>query len=126
MSSPMAPPMGAPPQGGGNDAIKATMSPLNGPDAALMAKSGQVNPEGTFGEFMESSFGIKWDDPMQTAVQKLKGAAQNSTPTGKMKSMAAMGGGPPKNQVPGMPQRPMPQGRPMAAQGGLESLMGGM
>lgn len=118
MSSPMAPPMG------GRDPIKETQSPLNGPDAALMVKSGQVNPQGTFGEFMESSFGIKWEDPMPVAMEKMKGAAKNATPMGKVKSMAGPAG-PPANQVPGMPQRPMPQGRPMAAQAGLESLMGG-
>ena len=119
MSSPMAPPM-APPQG---DPIKETMSPLNGPDAMLMQKSGQTNPQGSFGEFMESSFGIKWEDPIPVAMEKMKGAAQNASPTGKMKSMAGQA---PANQAPQMPQRPMPQGRPMAAQGGLESLMGGM
>ena len=130
MSSPMMPPPGGGgmPPSGGQDPLKAMMSPLNGPDAALMKKSGQSTGEGTFGEFMEGSFGIKWEDPMQVAVQKLKGAAGNATPQGKMKSMAGMAGGgaPPMNQVPGMPQRPQPAGRPMAAQGGLESLMGGM
>lgn len=121
MSSPMAPPVA------GADPLKATQSPLNGPDAAMMVKSGQVNPGGTFGEFMESSFGIKWEDPMQVAMQKMKGAAGNATPQGKVKSMAsgARPQGPAANQAPGMPQRPQPAGRPMAAQGGLESLMGG-
>ena len=126
MSSPMMPPSGGgmPPR---PDPIQATQSPLNPGDAALMKKSGQVNPEGTFGEFMESSFGIKWEDPMQTAMQKMKAAAGNATPQGKMKSMAAMAPSQgPANQAPGMPQRPQPAGRPMAAQGGLESLMGGM
>jgi len=122
MSSPMAPPA-APPR----DPIKETMSPLNGPDTALRVKSGEVNPNGTFGEFMESSFGIKWEDPMQVAMEKMKGAAGNATAMGKSKSMAAGARppGPPANQVSGMPQRPQPAGRPMAAQGGLESLMGG-
>lgn len=118
MSNAMAPPTG------GNDPIKATMSPLNGPDAALMKKAGQVDANGTFGQFMEQSFGIKWDDPMQVAVKKLQGAAQNATPQGKARSMSQMQGG--MSQGPTMPQKPMPQGRPMAAQGGLESLMGGM
>lgn len=115
MSSPMAP---------GRDPIGATTSPLNGPDAMRMKKSGQITEGGTFGEFMEQAFGIKWEDPKEVGLQKLKAAAQNATNEGKARSMAAMGSGP-QNQAPGMPQRPMPQGRPMAAQGGLESLMGG-
>ena len=121
MSNPM---MQAGPQ---RDVLKETQSPLNGPDAAMMKKSGQVNPEGTFGEFMESSFGIQWEDPMQTAMGKLKGAAQNATPMGKVKSMAGNAGMQPGGMPrPGMPEKPMPQGRPPAVGGGLESLMGGM
>ena len=125
MSSPMMPPSGGPPQGGRN-MLKETQSPLNPGDAALMAKTGQASVKGTFGEFMEGSFGVKWEDPVPVALEKMKGAAVNASPMGKSKSMAA-GAAPagPSNQAPGMPARPMPQGRPMAAQGGLESLMGG-
>jgi len=132
MSSPMmpppggAPPGGPPPGGAPPGGAPSTMSPLNGPNAARMKKSGQVNMEGTFGEFMEGSFGIKWDDPVQVGMDKMKAAAQNATPQGQMKSAAASAGPPPGpgNQVPGI-SKPMPQGRPMAAQGGLGSLMGG-
>ena len=107
-----------------SDPIAATMSPLNPGDAMIQKKTGQVSADMTFGQFMESSFGIKWDEPLQSAMQKMKGAAQNASPMGKMQSMSKMGAqAPPANQAPGMPQRPMPQGRPMAAQGGLESLM---
>ena len=125
MSSPMMPPPGgAPPGGPPTGGAPSTMSPLNGPNAARMKKSGQVNMEGTFGEFMEGSFGIKWDDPVQVGMDKMKAAAQNATPQGQMKSAAASAGPGPTNQVPGI-SKPMPQGRPMAAQGGLGSLMGG-
>ena len=106
--------------------MAASQSPLNPGDAQLMKKSGQVNPEGTFGEFMEGSFGIKWEDPVKVAMQKMQSAAKNASPEGKINTMAGSGGPPqgPKNQVPGI-SKPMPQGRPMAAQGGLGSLMGG-
>ena len=130
MSSPMmpppggAPPGGAPPGGAPPGGAPSTMSPLNGPNAMRMKKSGQVNMEGTFGEFMEGSFGIKWDDPVQVGMDKMKAAAQNATPQGQMKSAAASAAPGPTNQVPGI-SKPMPQGRPMAAQGGLGSLMGG-
>jgi len=126
MSSPMRPPPGGPPPGGpppgaSPNPLEATQSPLNPGDAALMAKSGQTNPEGTFGEFMESSFGIKWEDPLPQAMEKMKAAAGNASPQGKMSSMASMPQA--ANTTPGI-NKPMPQGRPMAAQGGLESLMG--
>ena len=125
MSSPMMPPPGgAPPGGAPPGGAPSTMSPLNGPNAMRMKKSGQVNMEGTFGEFMEGSFGIKWDDPVQVGMDKMKAAAQNATPQGQMKSAAASAAPGPTNQVPGI-SKPMPQGRPMAAQGGLGSLMGG-
>jgi len=127
MSSPMMPPQGGAPPGGSNP-MAAAQSPLNPGDAQLMKKTGQVNPEGTFGEFMEGSFGIKWDDPVKVAMQKMQAAAKNASPMGKINTMAGAGsGGPPPgptNQVPGI-SKPMPQGRPMAAQGGLGSLMGG-
>ena len=79
-----------------------------------------------FGEFMEGSFGIKWEDPVEVGMQKMKAAAGNATPMGQMKSAAGAGGPPPgpSNQVPGI-SKPQPQGAPMAAQGGLGSLMGG-
>jgi len=62
-------------------------------------------------------------------LQKFQAASKNKDGLGKAQSMAGAmpppGGMPPgsANQVPGMPQRPQPAGRPMAVQGGLESIM---
>ena len=110
-----------PPPGGG-----IPKSPLNPADSAMMQKSGQVNPQGTFYEFLESAFGIGPEDFIEVGLQKFSAASKNKDGLGKASSMAGATPTPPANQVPGMPQRPQPAGRPMAAQGGLESLMGGM
>lgn len=119
-------PQGAPPQGG-QDAMSAARSPLNPTDMAFMAKSGQVSADMTFGQFMEQSFGIKYEDPLQTAVEKMKKNVKNADPMGKMQSIA---GGPPGggiNPPQGGARPPMPQGRkPTVQSGGLEGLMGQM
>lgn len=116
MSDPMMPPEGG--QG-------LPKSPFNPGDAALMKKAGVGSENQPFGQFLEQSFGIKWEDPTPVAIQKMKGAIQNKDGMGKVKTMAGQGAPPPGNVTPGMPEKPMPQGRPMAVQGGLSSLMGG-
>ena len=124
MSSPMMPPPEGMPPGAG-----IPKSPLNPADSAMMQKSGAVNPEGTFYEFLEGAFGIGPQDSVEVGLQKFQAASTNKDGLGKAQSMAGAmpppGGMPPgpANQAPGMPQRPQPAGRPMAAQGGLESLM---
>lgn len=119
-------PQGAPPQPP-QDAMSANRSAFNPTDMAYMAKSGQVNADMTFGQFMETSFGIKYEDPLQMAVEKMKKNMGNADPATKMQNMA---GGPPGGGM-GGPQGgatpPMPQGRkPMVQSGGLEGLMGQM
>lgn len=123
----------APPQGGnpmrGNDPMSANRTGLNPADMAFMAKSGQVRPDMTFGEFMETSFGIRPEDPLQEAVQKMKKNVQNASPMGKMQNMAQGAGprAPEQGAPPQGAQKPMPQGRkPMVQSGGLEGLIGQM
>lgn len=124
MADMMGPPQGAPPQGG-QDPMSANRSAFNPTDMAYMAKSGQVNADMTFGQFMETSFGIKYEDPLQVAVQKMKKNVGNADPATKMQNMAGSGGG--INPAQGGARPPMPQGRkPMVQSGGLEGLMGQM
>lgn len=111
---------------GGQDPMSANRSPLNPTDMAFMAKSGQVSADMTFGQFMEQSFGIKYEDPLQTAVEKMKKNVQNANPAGKMKNIAEGAAEGPRGPQ-GGPKPPMPQGRkPMVQSGGLEGLMGQM
>lgn len=100
------------------NAMEANRSVYNPTDMAAMAKSGRISPNQTFGQFMESTFGIKWDDPMQVASQKLQQNLKNSNPVTKMQNMA---------------QQPAPQGAPeqnapMPRQpgSGLSGIMGQM
>lgn len=121
--------MQRPPQGGspmaGQDPMSKNRTALNPADMSFMKKSGQLNQDMTFGEFMETSFGIKYEDPLQVAVQKMKKNVQNADPIGKMQNIAAEGGAPAGPQ--GAAQKPMPQGRkPMVQSGGLEGLLGQM
>lgn len=125
-----------PAQGGnpmrGTDPMSANRTGFNPADMAFMAKSGQVSPDMTFGEFMETSFGIRPEDPLQEAVQKMKKNVQNASPMGKMQNMAqGAGSRAPEQGMPQAPpqggQKPMPQGRkPMVQSGGLEGLIGQM
>ena len=109
------------PPSGGQDPMSANRSILNPTDAAFMKKSGALREGMTFGEAMEQSFGIKWDEPMESAVQKLQKSVQNADPMRKMQNIA---------EEPGAPQgaqKPMPQGRkPMVQSGGLEGIMSQM
>jgi len=100
---------------------------MNPADMAFMKKSGQVTPDMTFGDFMEKSFGIKWDDTLQVGVEKMKKNVKNASPEGKMDSIAnTPGQGAPASPQQGA-QKPMPQGRkPMVQSGGLEGLVGRM
>ena len=126
MADMMQPPQGGPPQGG-QDPMSANRSAFNPTDMAYMAKSGQVNADMTFGQFMETSFGIKYEDPLQVAVQKMKKNVQNADPATKMQNIAGGAPNPMGGAAPGGARPPMPQGRkPMVQSGGLEGLMGQM
>lgn len=124
--------MQRPPQGGaqgGQDPMSANRSPLNPTDMAFMQKSGQVSADMTFGQFMEQSFGIKYEDPLQVAVDKMKKNVDNADPMKKMQNIAGAGGPPGGgiNPPQGGARPPMPQGRkPTVQSGGLEGLMGQM
>jgi len=125
MADMQRPPEGAPPQGG-QDPMSANRSPFHPADAAFMKKSGQMSADMSFGQFMESSFGIKWEEPLQTAVQKMQKNVQNADPIKKMQNIAGSPGGAPPGPQQGA-QKPMPQGRkPMVQSGGLEGIMSQM
>lgn len=116
--APQSPPQGGAPQ----DAMAAQRSPFNPVDQAYMQKSGQVSQNMTIGQYFESAFGIKWEDPLTVATQKMKEKLQVSTPMGKMQAMAGGApGGSPEAQSPPPSGNAQPQGGGMA---GLMSKMG--
>lgn len=84
MSSPMGP-GGSPPGGMGG-------SVFNPNDMAIKKAIGQVNPNMTVGQWL-AQMGISPDDPIQAALQKLKGQVQGASPDGKMQQMAGQMGG---------------------------------
>ena len=101
-----------------SDPMSANRSALNPTDAAFMKKSGQVQTD-TIGQYLETAFGIKWEDPVEVASQKMQKSMQNADPMKKMQNIAASP--PPQGGV----QKPMPQGaKPMVSPGGLDGLMG--
>ncbi len=97
--SPMGPPAGS--------------SVLNPGDMALAGAKGEINPNMTVGQWL-AQMGIRPEDPISEALEKMKAQAQNATGIGKAQSAA----GPPAG---GPPPGAGPQGPPP---GGLESLMG--
>lgn len=114
------------PPAGGQDPMTANRSIFNPTDAAYMKKSGQMTPDMSFGQFMESTMGIKWDEPLQSAVQKMQKNMQNADPVKKMQNIANSPGGTPE-APPQESQNPMPQGRkPTVQSGGLEGIMSQM
>lgn len=119
--SDMRMPQGAPPQGGAPSKMEQARSPLNPTDMAYAASRGTVRPDMPVGEFFESQFGIKWDDPLQVASQKMAQKAKTASPVGKMQAMA--GGSPGAQPGPqgGVPPMDPAQQKP---RGGLDALMG--
>lgn len=104
-----------------SDPISQNRSMFNPTDAAMAVKSGQVGPDMPVGQYLEQQFGVKWDDPVQVAAQKMAGAAKKADPRQKMAAIAGGGQAPP----PGQP--PQPAGRkPMVQSGGMEGLMNSM
>lgn len=99
----------------GQSPMAQARSPFNPTDAAYMKSKGQMSENMTFGQYMENAFGIKWDDPLQSAAQKMKSKVQTASPVGKVQAMA--GGQPPAG---GQPQA-APQQPP--SPGGLDALM---
>lgn len=97
------------------DPMSANRTPLNPADMAFMKKSGQMGQGMTFGQAMENGFGIKWDDPMEVAVQKLQKNVKNANPETQMQNIAQSGGGAQQTQ-----QRPQQPG----GLAGLASQMG--
>jgi len=89
-------------------------SPFNPADAALMAKRGQMS--GTFGQYMESAFGVKWDDPLPQAGQKIMAKVKQGPVENKVQMMA----GQPGEMPGGQPSGGRPPGNPG---GGLDALM---
>lgn len=120
MSDPRQAPQGAPPQGaapqGGGSAMEQARSPFNPTDMAYAKSRGEVRPDMTIGQFMESQFGVKWDDPLQIAAQKMGKKVETASPVGKMKAMARGGQTPPPADGAQQPMR--------KPQGGLDALMG--
>jgi len=131
---PMGGGMGGPPPGGGMRPPGGGMgktSMLNPMDVAGKAATGGISKGMTVGQFLQSSFGISPDDPMEKFIQVMKQQSQNSTTAGKLGvQKPPMGGSPPMG---GMGARPpmgggMGGGRPSmppsGGQGGPPSLEG--
>lgn len=85
------------PPNGGSPAMEQVRSPVNPTDMAMAAKRGEVGD--TFGQYMERQWGVKWDDPLQVAGQKMQQKIQLGNPVKKAQAVAQMGG----QQDSGMP-----------------------
>lgn len=121
---PMGGGMGGPPPGGGMRPPGGGMgktSMLNPMDVAGKAATGGISKGMTVGQFLQSSFGISPDDPMEKFIQVMKQQSQNSTTAGKLGvQQPPMGGRPPMGGM-GGGRPPMP---PSGGQGGPPSLEG--
>jgi len=86
----------------GANPMQAASSVMNPTDMARMTATGQVTPNMTVEQWL-GTMGISPQDPIQEAIQKIKGQAQNATPQGKMATMAGMApqGGPPQQPTGG-------------------------
>lgn len=95
--------------------MEQARSPMNAADSVMMRKTGRIQPGMTFGQYMENSYGISWDTPMEEAGQKLVGAMQNASPQGKMAALGGKAPSPPmgmntsnqpaSNPIPGLLQK---------------------
>ncbi len=90
-------------------------SVLNPGDMALAGAKGEIDPNMTVGQWL-GQMGIRPNDPIGDALQKMKAQLQNATSIGKAQSA----GGPPPMGQPGAASAG-PTGPPPA---GLDSLMG--
>ena len=99
--------------GGPPGAPPPNNSVLNAGDMAMAGQQGAIDPNMTVGQWL-GMMGIRPEDPIGDALQKMEAQAQNATGVGKAQSAA---GGIPSVGRPGAgPQGPPP--------GGLDSLMG--
>jgi len=77
-----------------SDVMAQTQSVFNPTDMARMKETGQVGQGTTIGQYLEG-MGIKWEDTLDIAAQKMKGQVQNASPLGKAQNMAGPEGPPP-------------------------------
>lgn len=113
MSSPMGPPSGGGMPSGGGAPQRSVFNPTDG---AVMAAKGEIGQGMTVGQYFER-LGIKWGDPLETALQKIKGQVQGASPLGNLQMK---GGG----QPPAAGPAPMPAKPQSPAPAGLSGLMG--
>ena len=97
--------------GGPPGAPSPNSSVLNPGDMAMAGQQGGIDPNMTVGQWL-GMMGIRPEDPIGDALQKMEAQAQNATGVGKAQSAA----GPPPVGPTGPPPGPPP--------GGLDSLMG--
>lgn len=85
----------------GRPMMEQLRSPMNPTDAVMAAKRGEGG--GTFGEVMERMYGVRWDEPAETAFKKILQKQQMASPEAKTQAMASQGS-------PGMAPRGNPGG----------------
>jgi len=98
---PGGPPPSEPPVGGPPPMMEQLRSPMNPTDSAVMRKRGGQGD--TFGQRMEIQFGVKWDDPVEVAGQKILQKKKMGEMGAKT---AALGGAPPQGPPGGGPGAP--------------------
>lgn len=81
---------GAPPSGGG----MPPKTPLNPSDLGGMVGDGSVGPDMSVKQWFEK-MGVDVNEPMSSAMEKIKSAAGGATGLGKAAQMGAPGGMPP-------------------------------
>jgi hypothetical protein len=135
MSDPMRqqgqPPMGQAPQGQapqgqspmGASPVTKNLSFLNPKDSALMASSGQINPNMSIRDFLAQQ-GVDVEGPVSQLVEMGKRQIANANPMTKARNIAAdtalQKGGQPSPQ-PGVKPMVAPPGQPAPA--GMEGLI---
>lgn len=110
-------PPGMPPGGGPGQALAQNQSILNPADAVAMKQGGQITPETSVREFLESR-GVDVEGPVTQLIEAFKGEMQKANPVNKMRAVAGAGpspGGPPMGGAPGM--------SPGGGQPGLDQLL---
>jgi hypothetical protein len=124
-NSPDSPPQGSPPMGG---PVNKNLSMLNPVDAVLMKASGQITPQTTVKEFLESK-GIDLNGPVVQLTKLADQQVENANPINKMRNIAAdtalqKGGQPPT--MPGVKPMVAPPGQPApSGMNGLLNKLGG-
>lgn len=89
--------------------MEQASSVLNAQDAARMKATGQIQQGMTVEQWL-GTMGISPQDPVETAVQKIRGQVKNATMQGKMDTMAQ--GAPPAGGPPAQGAPPPSQGNP--------------